>query len=61
MHIVFECTHWSEWRVKRCIKGAFRTWGSWEDLGHDAWMEESGDGKEGVDLVRVFLSQVDLR
>ena len=59
--IMFECAHWSEWRVERRIEGTFRTWESWKDLGHDAWTEESGDGKEGVDLVRVFLSRIDLR
>ena len=32
-----------------------------KDLVRDAWTEESGDGKEGVDLVRVFLSRIDLR
>ena len=58
---MFECAHWKEWRVERYIGGTIRTWKSWEDLGCDAWTEESEDSKGGVDLVRVFLSHIDLR
>lgn len=31
------------------------------DLSLNAWVEESEDGKECVDLVQRFLSQIDLR
>ena len=60
-HIMFECTHWAKWRIKKWIVGAFRTWESWGDLSLSAWVEENEDGKASVDLVRVFLSYIDLR
>ena len=58
---MFECTHWAKWRIKKWIAGALRTWESWGDLGLSAWVEESEDGKASVDLVRVFISHIDLR
>ena len=59
-HIVFKCAHWDRWRVKKRIDGAFRTWENWEDLTLSVWMEGSEGGKECVDLVKRFLSKVDL-